>query len=190
MSSGAVIDIVGGRSSSDNAMSSATTLGKMSSAAASGTTPGSTAGISSSSAVPASSSSATTSSAQSRASLSTAAPTSSSLSSDSRILDRRRLADLVKEVDPLEQLDEDVEELLMQIADDFIDNVVTASCQIAKHRKSNVVEVKDVQLHLEHNWNMWVPGFGADELRPYKKAAPSEAHKQRVALIKKVQKKL
>ena len=38
--------------------------------------------------------------------------------------------------------------MLMQIADDFIDNVVTASCLIAKHRKSNTVEVKDVQLHL------------------------------------------
>jgi len=107
-----------------------------------------------------------------------------------RLLDRRRLADLVKEVDPLEQLDDDVEELLLQIADDFIDNVVTASCQIAKHRKSSTVEVKDVQLHLEHNWNMWMPGFGSDELRPYKKSAPTEAHKQRLALIKKVQKKL
>jgi len=109
---------------------------------------------------------------------------------ESRMLDRRRLADLVKEVDPLEQLDDDVEELLLQIADDFIDNVVTASCQIAKHRKSNTVEVKDVQLHLEHNWNMWMPGFGSDEVRPYKKSAPTEAHKQRIALIKKVQKKL
>ena len=38
--------------------------------------------------------------------------------------------------------------MLMQIADDFIDNVVTASCQMAKHRKSTVVDVKDVQLHL------------------------------------------
>ena len=37
---------------------------------------------------------------------------------------------------------------MMQIADDFIDNVVTAACQIARHRKANTVEVKDVQLHL------------------------------------------
>ena len=106
-----------------------------------------------------------------------------------RVLDKRRLQELVKEVDPLEQLDDDVEELLLQIADDFIDNVATASCLIAKHRKTNTVDVKDVQLHLEQNWNMLVPGFGSEELRPYKKATTTEAHKQRMALIKKTLKK-
>jgi len=30
----------------------------------------------------------------------------------------------------------------------------------------------------EHHWNMWIPGFGSDEVRPYKKSATTEAHKQ------------
>jgi len=114
---------------------------------------------------------------------------SSSSYGESKVVDKRRIQELVKEIDPLEQMDDDVEEMLMQIADDFIDSVVTASCQLAKHRKSNTVEVKDVQLHLERNWNMWIPGFGSDDLRPYKKAATTEAHKQRMALIKKTLKK-
>ncbi|XP_041351396.1 transcription initiation factor TFIID subunit 12-like [Gigantopelta aegis] len=110
-------------------------------------------------------------------------------SGEGRVLDKRRLQELVKEVDPLEQLDDDVEEVMLQIADDFIDNVVTAACQIAKHRKSNTLEVKDVQLHLERNWNMWVPGFGSEEVRPLKKSTVTEAHKQRLALIRKTLKK-
>ncbi|XP_046566154.1 transcription initiation factor TFIID subunit 12-like [Haliotis rubra] len=108
---------------------------------------------------------------------------------EGRVLDKRRLQELVKEVDPLEQLDDDVEDVLLQIADDFIENVVSASCQIAKHRKSNTLEVKDVQLYLERSWNMWVPGFGSEEIRPFKKAAVTEAHKQRMALIRKTLKK-
>ena len=45
-------------------------------------------------------------------------------------------------------MDDDVEEALLHIADDFIENVITASCQLAKHRRSNILDVKDVQLHL------------------------------------------
>ncbi|XP_064627210.1 transcription initiation factor TFIID subunit 12-like isoform X1 [Lineus longissimus] len=112
-----------------------------------------------------------------------------SMSTDSKVLDKRRIQELVKEVDPLEQLDDDVEEVLMTIADDFIDNVVNNACILAKHRKANSLDVKDVQLHLERNWNMWVPGFGSEEIRPYKKATTTEAHKQRMALIRKTMKK-
>lgn len=38
--------------------------------------------------------------------------------------------------------------VLLQVADDFIENVVAASCQLAKHRRSNTLEAKDVQLYL------------------------------------------
>lgn len=105
------------------------------------------------------------------------------------MLTKPRLQELVREIDPTEQLDEDVEELLLQIADDFVENTVNAACLFAKHRKVAKVEVKDVQLHLERNWNMWIPGFGTDELRPYKRATITEAHKQRLALIRKAIKK-
>lgn len=106
-----------------------------------------------------------------------------------QILTKPRLQELVREIDPTEQLDEEVEEILLQIADDFIENTVNAACMLAKHRKVSKVEVKDVQLHLERNWNMWIPGFGTEELRPYKRATVTEAHKQRLALIRKAIKK-
>ena len=63
-------------------------------------------------------------------------------------LTQKQLQDLVNEVDPKQLLDDDVEEQLMIMADDFIESVVTASCQLAKHRKSTTLETKDLQVHL------------------------------------------
>lgn len=112
-----------------------------------------------------------------------------STSSESQVLDKHRLSELVKEVDPSEQLDEEVEDILLQIADDFIEQTVSQACSLAKHRKANTIDVRDVQLVLERTWNMWIPGFGDQELRPYKRSAQTDAHKQRLAVIKKALKK-
>ncbi|KAG8177881.1 hypothetical protein JTE90_004275 [Oedothorax gibbosus] len=106
-----------------------------------------------------------------------------------QVLTKQKLQDLVREVDSNVQTDEETDELLLQLAEEFIDDVVSTSCSLAKHRKSSSLEVKDVQLSLEKNWNMWIPGFGCEELRPYKKSSMTEAHKQRMALIRKTLKK-
>lgn len=39
------------------------------------------------------------------------------------VLNKQRLQELVAEIDSNEQLDEDVEDMLLNIADDFIDNL-------------------------------------------------------------------
>jgi len=95
----------------------------------------------------------------------------------------QRLQDLVNEVDPDEQLDEDVEEVLLDIADEFIENVVSSACAIAKHRNSTALEVEDVKLYLERKYKIWIPGFGESKSIP--KKFSSEAHRQRMALINK-----
>merc|ERR1712112_722540 len=109
--------------------------------------------------------------------------------SESQVLDKKRLTELVKEVDPAEQLDDDVEDVLLQIADDFIEQTVSQACALAKHRKAGTIDVKDVQIVLERSWNMWIPGFGTEDIRPYKRSATTEAHKQRMAVIRKALKK-
>ncbi|KAF2353214.1 Transcription initiation factor TFIID subunit 12 [Trinorchestia longiramus] len=105
------------------------------------------------------------------------------------VINRSRLLELVREVDPNEQLDEEVEEALLGIADDFIESSVNAACRLAKHRGARTLDVRDLHMYLERTWHMWIPGFGTEELRPYKRAPTTEAHKQRMALIRKAVKK-
>lgn len=74
-------------------------------------------------------------------------------------------------------------------------SLVTGACLLARHRGSKTVETKDIQLTLEKNYNMQIPGFRSLPLieefkNVYKKSPATEAHKQRMALIKKTVKKI
>jgi len=78
---------------------------------------------------------------------------------------RRTIQDLVSSVDPNVKIDSEVEDLLLSIADEFIDSVTNFSCRLAKHRGGDTLEVRDLQLHLERNHNIRIPGFASDETR-------------------------
>ncbi|KAK3018473.1 hypothetical protein RJ639_004133, partial [Escallonia herrerae] len=105
--------------------------------------------------------------------------------SSNRILTKRSIQELVTQVDPFERLDPEVEDILVDIAEEFVDSITTFGCSLAKHRKSNTLEAKDILLHLERNWNMTLPGFGGDEIKSYKKPSASDIHRERLAAIKK-----
>lgn len=107
------------------------------------------------------------------------------LDASGSILGKRSIQDLLAQIDPRERLDPDVEEVFLEIADDFIENVASFSCKIAQHRKSKILEAKDVLLHLDKAYNITVPGFGGDEYRSYKRPSISETHKQRLAVVRK-----
>ncbi|KAJ3168090.1 Transcription initiation factor TFIID subunit 12 [Irineochytrium annulatum] len=85
------------------------------------------------------------------------------------------LQDFVGQVDLREKIDRDVEEMILEMADDFIESVTNFGCKMAKHRRSSVLEVKDLHFHLERNWNLRIPGFNSSEVRILRKG-PTQTH--------------
>ncbi|KAI0266727.1 transcription initiation factor TFIID subunit A-domain-containing protein [Gloeopeniophorella convolvens] len=75
---------------------------------------------------------------------------------------RRSIQDLVLSIDPNVKIEPEVEDLLLDIADEFIDSVTNFGCRLAKHRGGDALEVRDLQLHLERNHNIRIPGFASD----------------------------
>jgi histone H3/H4 len=71
-----------------------------------------------------------------------------------------RVQDLVKSVDPSYVLENQAEEQLLELADDFLEKICRQSVRVAKHRGSDVVDVRDVQLMLQTQWGIVIPGLG------------------------------
>ncbi|KAF0919884.1 hypothetical protein E2562_032163 [Oryza meyeriana var. granulata] len=105
--------------------------------------------------------------------------------SGNRLLSKRSIHELVAQIDPSEKLDPEVEDVLIDIAEDFVESVATFACSLAKHRKSSTLEAKDVLLHAERSWNITLPGFSGDEIKLYKKPHVNDIHRERLTLIKK-----
>ncbi|CAH9099403.1 unnamed protein product [Cuscuta europaea] len=102
-----------------------------------------------------------------------------------RILSKRSIRELVTQIDPSEKLDPEVEDILVDIAEEFVESLTTFGCSLAKHRKSSTLEAKDILLHAERNWNISLPGFCGDEIRTYKKPLTTDIHRERLAAIKR-----
>ncbi|OCT50931.1 transcription initiation factor TFIID subunit 12 [Cladophialophora carrionii] len=103
-------------------------------------------------------------------------------SEDGRVLSKKKLNELVREVcgpGPEEQLDPEAEEIFLAIADDFVDELVSQSCKLAKLRGSASLELRDIQIVLERQYNIRVPGISTDEIRTVRRPqpAPGWAHK-------------
>ncbi|EXJ53525.1 transcription initiation factor TFIID subunit 12 [Cladophialophora psammophila CBS 110553] len=103
-------------------------------------------------------------------------------SEDGRILSKKKLNELVREVcgpGPDEQLDPEAEEIFLSIADDFVDELVSSACKLAKLRGSSSLELRDIQIVLERQYNIRVPGISTDEIRTVRRPqpAPGWAHK-------------
>ncbi|KAI8600672.1 transcription initiation factor TFIID subunit A-domain-containing protein [Dissophora ornata] len=99
------------------------------------------------------------------------------------LISKRKIQEMVAQIDPSERLEPEVEDILLELADEFIESVTQFACRLATHRKSSTLEVKDVQLHLERNWNIRIPGFASEEIRSVRKSAVPSSHTQKVTAV-------
>jgi len=112
---------------------------------------------------------------------------------DKHVISREKLQELVQMFDSTERLDTEAEDLLLLVADEFVDSVTEFACKLAKHRKSNTLEARDLELHLEKAWNIKIPGFctstpSADANPVRRPNLMTASHQQRLMDIKKTKK--
>jgi len=101
---------------------------------------------------------------------------------DRRVVSRRGLAYALKAsgLDPSHKLDPSVEGCLMELYEEMIGNAISFGCNNVKRRQGSSLKPRDMAVYLERVWGLCVPGFNTDQLRPYRRAAPSELHRARI----------
>jgi len=96
------------------------------------------------------------------------------------VLSKKKLHELVHQVTgggqglgDGEGLTPEVEESMLETADNFVDMVLQAACKNAKERGSKTLEIRDIQLALERGFNIRIPGYSSDEIRTVRKIQPA-----------------
>lgn len=72
---------------------------------------------------------------------------------------------------------------ILAMADDFVDNVITAACRLAKIRPNSTLDIRDIQIILERNYNIRVPGYSLDEIRTVRKFQPAPGWTQKMNAV-------
>lgn len=103
-----------------------------------------------------------------------------------RVLSKKKLDELVRQVTgggENDALSPEVEEAVLTLADDFVDTVITSACRLAKLRQGQTLEIKDLQIVLERNYGIRIPGYSLDEVRTVRKFQPAPGWTQKMNAI-------
>eukprot|EP01121_Diplochlamys_sp_Union-15-3_P019685 TRINITY_DN7483_c0_g1_i3.p1 TRINITY_DN7483_c0_g1~~TRINITY_DN7483_c0_g1_i3.p1 ORF type:complete len:204 (+),score=33.99 TRINITY_DN7483_c0_g1_i3:48-659(+) len=105
---------------------------------------------------------------------------------ESQIITAQKLQALCKQIDQYKQLDNEAVEVLMRVADEFLDQVTNNSCSLARHRGSKTLEVKDIKLCLERDFGIKIPGYDDSNKPPNaQRTSNDDIHQKRLSLIRR-----
>lgn len=112
-------------------------------------------------------------------------------------MDRVRIDELTRQISSNTVVDDVVKDMLCEYTDEYVTTLVNHVCRLVKHRGTHRIEARDVEFVLDAVYKMpsvpraSVHVFGAPApIRPDRiTPQPTEAHKQRMLLIKKMVKK-
>lgn len=74
-------------------------------------------------------------------------------------------------------------QIFLQVADDFVDEVIMSACKLAKLRGASSLEIRDVLLVLERQYNIRVPGFSSDEIRTTRRQGGTVTWQQKTMAV-------
>lgn len=114
------------------------------------------------------------------------------------VLSKRKLDELVRQItgstastserNADSELSPDVEEAVLSLTDNFVNNVIQGACQLAKLRGTAAgqgahLELRDVQMVLERNYGIRIPGYSLDEVRTVRKYQPAPGWLQKIQAV-------
>lgn len=95
------------------------------------------------------------------------------------------MSELLHKIDPSASLDPLAEEFLLDIADDFIDSIVSLAAEAAKNRKSDTLQASDVNYVIQRKFGAYTTDVGSmKELQLEPDFVPNQAHQKRMKAIK------
>lgn len=77
----------------------------------------------------------------------------------------------------------EAEETVHDAADDFVEDLITSACRLAKMRPNSTLDIRDVQIILERNYNIRIPGYSLDETRTVRKFQPAAGWTQKMNAV-------
>ena len=64
-----------------------------------------------------------------------------------------------------------------------MDSIITSACRLAKLRSSQTLDIRDIQVVLERNYGIRIPGHSLDEVRTVRKFQPAAGWTQKMQAV-------